>query len=716
MKKLIPLTAFLVLAALAACTTNPVTTNLEAIKKPVVDTKKTQVLGVLEVEISSEQGSVSSAKFIAANSGLSAKGVAVPINGTTWKFTPGTTTFMTDANFKYLQNTITLENKTGSGFQNLTMYALNTATNLGGTAFSNIKTLAGVPLTGASADNVARAVMPTHGMNSVTTVDASKADMMVYTPAEVAAVQAQLVAPGFTMVSPKVLEYGFVARNFSGTARAIGTTAAGCPSSPTCNKAKITWAFKFPLSLPGSSTLGKFSMQYVVVNEPGTFATQSLEEQTAGTVAGLSTAASSSVADWRTLGGTGISGAKVNPVCGAITAMGTAPVFMGTARVSGELDTCFATGGYRSQYVGSATCNIFVYGLLNSIPDAFVQSDGKTLFIGNNLGQFGLVRLNRDGSIDESFGAGGCVKTAFANTGEYYYPYSGVIQPDGKIVVVGSKTGSNDWALARFNSDGTMDATFDGPSGNGNGQFSSDFGGSDFAGKVMLQTIGGVTKLVVVGRGVTGFSEHLVLARFSMTDGSFDTTFNTTGYNSSVFSNGFYSSAVLDSTNRVIVAGGSSITRFTANGVLDTSFATNGVKAFPNAAYNVALGTLSGVEKMYIAADNPGFCRYDLSGTLDTSFNAPSNCINFAYPNSNPILGSLSLADGRVLAVRQQNNSNNDTTLRRYMPDGSLDLSFGTNGIPSTRAIGLFQSQPDGKVLASGTVPGYNPGLIRIFR
>jgi hypothetical protein len=199
MKKLIPFTAFLVLAVLAACTTNPVTTNLEAIKKPVVDAKKTQVLGVLEVEISSEQGSVSSAKFIAANSGLSAKGVAVPINGTNWKFTPGTTTYMTDATFKYLQNTITLENKTGTSFSNLAMYALNTPTNLGGTAFTSVKTLSNGVV--SNAVNVARAVMPTHGMSSVTAVDPAKADMMIYTPAEAAAVQAQLIAPGFTIAA-----------------------------------------------------------------------------------------------------------------------------------------------------------------------------------------------------------------------------------------------------------------------------------------------------------------------------------------------------------------------------------------------------------------------------------------------------------------------------------------------------------------------------------
>jgi uncharacterized delta-60 repeat protein len=688
----------LAFAALAACTTNPVTpTNLEAIKKPVVDAKKTQVLGVLEVEISSEQGSVSSAKFIAANSGLSAKGVAVPINSSNWVFTPGTTTFMTDATFKYLQNTITLENKTGSSFSNLTMYALNTPTNLGGTAFSNIKTLAGVPLTGVTADNVARAVMPTHGMSSVTTVDASKADMMVYTPAEVAAVQAQLVAPGFTMPSPKVLEYGFVARNFAGTARAIGTSAAGCPSGPTCNKAKITWAFKFPLSLPGSSTLGKFTMQYVVVNEPGTFATQSLEEQTAGTVAGLSTVASSSVADWRTLGGTGIHGAKVNPVCGAITATGPGPVFMGTTRVSGELDTCFATSGVHDRYSFSVTCS-FLYGLLESLANPVVQSDGKIIMIGASNGRFGVVRLNRDGSADESFGTGGCARTGLPGIGSRY-PYSVVIQPDGKIVVVGSVGygGIRDWMLARFKTDGTLDDTFDGPNGNGNGQFEYNFGADEYASKVMLQTISGVTKLVVAGTsGTSGYGDHYTLVRLSMTDGSFDTSFNGTGINAE-FIGGDLPNAAMDSSGRVVTAG-YNLVRYNVNGTIDSSFGTNPVVSLGNATQSIDFTTIGGVEKIY-AASAAYLYRLNSNASLDTTFNNPNGFICYYTCNNYQVSDVKVQSNNRVLLTLSNGQ------IRRLFADGSPDTAFGVNGISSIPSGGGLTLQNDGKFLNVGNDP-----------
>jgi uncharacterized delta-60 repeat protein len=173
---------------------------------------------------------------------------------------------------------------------------------------------------------------------------------------------------------------------------------------------------------------------------------------------------------------------------------------------------------------------------------------------------------------------------------------------------------------------------------------------------------------------------------------------------------------VMDSSNRLILAGGETITRYTANGLVDPSFATNGVRTFPSLVLNLALGTVGGVEKMYIPVAAYDFCRYDLAGTLDTSFNAPSGCQTFVYPDSKPIVMSLPLPDGRVLAVREQNFSNTAATLRRYLADGSLDLSFGTNGIPSTMAQSLIRLQPDGKVLARGFIPGYNAGLIRLFR
>jgi uncharacterized delta-60 repeat protein len=706
----------LAFAVLAACNTSPVTSNLEGFKQPIVDAKKSQVLGVLEVELSSEQGSVSSAKFIPANAGLNAKGVAVPINGTNWKFTPGTTTFMTDASFKYLQNTITLENKTGISFSNLTMYALNTATNLGGTAFSNIKTLAGVPLTGTTADNTARAVMPTHGMGSVTTVDPAKADMMIYTPAEVAAVQAQLVAPGFTMVSPKVLEYGFVARNFTGTGRAIGTSAAGCPSGPTCNKAKITWAFKFPLSVPGSGTLGKFTMQYVVVNEPGTFATQSLEEQTAGTIAGLSTAASSSVSDWRTLGGTGIHDGKVNPVCGAITATGTGPVFMGTTRVSGELDACFESGGKQTLTFG-ATSSASLESLLAGV----VQTDGKFVVAGftNNFGtnDFAVVRYNRDGSLDSGFGTGGKVVTDFSSNDDYAYAVG--LQSSAKIVVAGYTGSSQDFALARYNTDGSLDTTGFGTGG----KVITNVSGIDYVSSLIVQPD---NKIIVAGRSNDDFS----LVRYNP-DGSLDTTgFGTGGKVTTDMGGSDNINAIALQPNGKIVAvgytysdGDFAVARYNTDGSLDTAGFGGGTGKVvtpllgQDQAHGVAIQTDGKIVVGGLSGGYPNYdftlVRYNANGTLDSSFGTSGVTYTDLNSGSNDQGRSLAIqADGKILLAGVHGNggtlSTFDFALVRYNVNGTLDSNFGTNGKVTTDFFSGFDSNAallvpsNGRILSLG--------------
>ncbi|MFN9912911.1 MAG: hypothetical protein ACK53L_10015, partial [Pirellulaceae bacterium] len=74
---------------------------------------------------------------------------------------------------------------------------------------------------------------------------------------------------------------------------------------------------------------------------------------------------------------------------------------------------------------------------------------------------FALVRYNADGSLDNSFGTGGKVTTDIGTGAEI--GFSVMLQPDGKIVVAGQAwNGSNDdFALVRYNADGSLDARFD---------------------------------------------------------------------------------------------------------------------------------------------------------------------------------------------------------------------------------------------------------------
>src|SRR6185369_13250141 len=99
-----------------------------------------------------------------------------------------------------------------------------------------------------------------------------------------------------------------------------------------------------------------------------------------------------------------------------------------------------------------------------SVGGVAVQPDGKIVAAGavqfSASSDFALARYNTDGTLDGTFGAGGKVTTDF--TGGYDFATSVVVQPDGKILAGGNAGMAPfaGFALARYNSDGSLDATF----------------------------------------------------------------------------------------------------------------------------------------------------------------------------------------------------------------------------------------------------------------
>jgi uncharacterized delta-60 repeat protein len=765
MNKLISTTSFLALAALAACATNPTTTTLETIKQPSIDSKKTQVLGILEVELSSEKGSVSSVKFVEAGNagGLRAQGTAVPINSSNWVFTPGITTYLTDDTFKYLQNTISLENKTGTSFQNLAMYALNTSSNIGGTAFSVVKDLNGVALTGTAASNVARAVKPTHGMvdrntdpgspaNIGVEYPSTKADLMIYTPAEAATVKAQLVAPNFVLSNPTALEYGFLARNQSTGARAIGTNLAACAgaNNPACSKGTITWAFKFPLSLPNSSNLGKFTMRYVVVNEPGSFGVQSVEEQAGGGIAGNDESFGQPDIDTvfsqlRTLAGSNRwEKQNLMPSCRVRTAI-SPDAFLGPNPLptsSGSLDVCFGASGYRSLR------NVIAFGTSYGVTgtSVAVQPDGK-IVVGEDT-TFAITRYNRNGSLDSSFGTGGTVVTPltsfFTNTSTAYVNdgrlKSLVVQSDGKVVLAGyisvSAGGTTYYSvLARYNTNGTPDLSF------GVGGFVTTASGGGIS-AIKLQTDG---KIVAVGGGE--------LLRYS-TDGTLESGFGTAIAANALTGSSEAISLEIQTDGKIVVIGNSNTTRgfwvarFKPDGSSDLSFGSNGkvitpigdeissygdqysdyVKALAiqNDGKIVVVGetlhelTVQGNGSFQVASKRPAFARYNSDGSLDSSFSGGK--FNWDYDpnsyfyngNSTAVSGVAVQGNGNIVVAGHSATYPSKIALGFFDSTGTIISSVTTEiGSPYELATGAnaLAVQNDGKLLVVGpqVIARYNP-------
>lgn len=177
---------------------------------------------------------------------------------------------------------------------------------------------------------------------------------------------------------------------------------------------------------------------------------------------------------------------------------------------------------------------------------AIQPADGKIVAAGTaDFQKFALARYNTDGSLDTSFSDNGTARPDFTDGSDY--ARSVTIQPaDGKIVAVGS-AGDESFALARYDTDGTPDTTF-----SGNGKVITGFTpGSDFARSVVVQADGRI-----VAAGTADLSKFAV-ARYDL-DGSLDLTFSGNGKTVTDFTpgaDGAYGVAIQPSDGKIVAAG-----------------------------------------------------------------------------------------------------------------------------------------------------------------
>jgi uncharacterized delta-60 repeat protein len=212
---------------------------------------------------------------------------------------------------------------------------------------------------------------------------------------------------------------------------------------------------------------------------------------------------------------------------------------------------------------------------------ALLQPDGKIVAVGQNATpNFCLVRYNSDGAVDTTFNGGVPVTTAATSIAR-----AAVLQADGKIIVGGQNATPN-FCLVRYNSDGTVDATFNG----GNPVTTAD---TTVAYALLLQPDG---KIVAIGAGAANFR----VTRYN-SNGSLDTTFNG-GVPVVTLNTTFALAGLLQPDGKIIAGGwnggGFCLTRYTTTGLLDTTFGPNGTNIVETP------GTTDNITALVLQPDN----------------------------------------------------------------------------------------------------------------
>ena len=372
-----------------------------------------------------------------------------------------------------------------------------------------------------------------------------------------------------------------------------------------------------------------------------------------------------------------------------------------------------------------------------------IQPDGKIVVVG--LGQIGpsydfaIARYNVDGSLDTSFGGGDGKVTTGLSMSSADVAYSVTLQPDGKILVAGEiyQGTTSDFALVRYNADGSLDTTF----GGGDGIVTTPIGaGSEDGTTVAVQSDG---KILVAGFSDNGTDDDFAVVRYNA-DGTLDTSFGggdgivTTPVGTE---HDRVSSMQILSDGKILVSGSTfvggngdfALVQYNADGTLDTSFGggdgivVTAVSGGSDQALSLAVQSDGKILVGGFAAVGGSWdfavVRYNADGTLDTSYSG-DGIATAALGASNDKGTSLVLqADGKVIIVGHVfNGTNYDIGLARLNTDGTLDASFGGGDGTVTMAVGSGDDyaydvtvQADGKIVVSGsTYNGSNDDLLLV--
>jgi len=335
----------------------------------------------------------------------------------------------------------------------------------------------------------------------------------------------------------------------------------------------------------------------------------------------------------------------------------------GVARYNpnGSLDPSFdGDGKALTDFSGSSS---------DSAADVAVQADGKIVVAGQTGGDMAVARYNGDGSLDTSFDGDGLVVTDLGAAGGV------AIQSDGKIVAVGAAPGANDddFALARFNTDGSLDSTFD-----GDGKVLTDFGDYDYGVALVIQADG---KIVAGGSTEAGPNyTNFALSRYNA-DGTLDASFEGDGRVVSDSGAGDdFGDLAIQPDGKLVAAGSTTpggqlrfeLTRYNADGSLDASFDGDGRVVTPFSRPAFALTVAIQADGKIVAGGSFNLARYNPDGSLDAPTFGGDGKVEIDVGNVWWVSALAVQADGKLVAVGAGRGADaSDFLVTRFLSTGS---------------------------------------------
>ncbi|MDQ1382385.1 MAG: hypothetical protein QOJ71_3104 [Actinomycetota bacterium] len=337
------------------------------------------------------------------------------------------------------------------------------------------------------------------------------------------------------------------------------------------------------------------------------------------------------------------------------------------------------------------------YGRIETVVKVLHQTDGKIVTVASDIDpDFAMLakvtRYTANGSLDTTFATGGVFTLSLVGNGAVS---DAVLQPDGKIVLGGTNGVPEDFFVTRLRTNGTVDPTFV------TAHPTTNFGGASVD-QAFGVALGPAGTIVLAGRS----GQNVAIARYTTT-GALDPTFSGDGLVTHDFGGQSEAQDVaVQADGRIIITGSESptagsprilVARFTAVGGIDGTYGTGGRVATAGSplqsVHRVLLQAGKAVVAGIIDIPTAGISRYNANGTLDTTFGSAGTAR--AHVNKFTRLSDL-VADGsgRLIGVGSAAYSDDFpdvpsfAAIFRYSANGAPDTSFGCFGMTLTEMLG----------------------------